>query len=102
MKLQAVTLRIADRRSAGTARALRPAAGDLVLGVGGELAGQVEVVAVAGATKREIDFVQVAAARMISRIAADALGRAIAGLERSGPGPGAVKFLEWSVVRPRR
>ena len=54
VKLQPVAARITDGRAAHAARALRPAAGDLVLAVDGELTAEVEIVAVAGAAQLQI------------------------------------------------
>ena len=60
VKLQPVAAHITDGRAAHAARALRPAAVDLVLAVDGELAAEVEIVAVAGTANIELEIPLVA------------------------------------------
>src|SRR5262245_26207854 len=91
VKLQPVAAPIANGRAAHAARALGPAAGDLVLAVDRKLAEEVEIVAVAGAAQLKMDFVR-GAARTIVGIAADTFGRAIFRLQRSSTAPAARKF----------
>ena len=85
MNLQAITLRIADGRSAGVAGTFRPAAADLVLVVRRELTGEIEIVAVTGTTKLEIDLVLAAATRAIAGVATDPLSSPVLRSQRSCP-----------------
>ena len=77
VKLQAIALRIADSCTANTARAFGPAAADLVLLVGAELAGEIEIIAVAGATELKIDFMLAAAALPVIGVATNTFGGAV-------------------------
>ncbi len=88
---QPVAARIADGRAAHAARALGPAAIDLVLAVDRELTAEVEIVAVAGTAQLKIDFVRGVSLAVVG-IAADAFGRAILGLQRSSAAPAARIF----------
>jgi len=91
VKLQPVAAHITDGGAAHAARALRPAAVDLVLAVDGELTAEVEIVAVAGAAQLKIDFVRGASLAVVG-ITADTFSCAILGLQRSGAAPAARKF----------
>src|SRR5690242_12003855 len=73
-----------------------------VADVGGELAGQVEIVAVAGAAQVDLDLVAARAARPVVGVAADALGGAVAGLDGAVAGPGARERRERAGCGKRR
>jgi len=101
VKLQPVAAHITDGRAAHAARALGPAAVDLVLAVDGELAAEVEIVAVAGAAQLKTNFVRGASLAVVG-IAADALGRAVLGLQRSSTAPAAREFGKRAIRGRRR
>src|SRR5579885_2591083 len=92
--LQARAARGADHCAAGAAGALGEAARHMIVVVGLELAGEVELVVVAVAAQRQVDLMAGAAERAIGGVAADALGRLVGRLERAGAGPVAVELGE--------
>ena len=96
VKLQPVATPIAVGCAAHAARALGPAAGDLVLAINRELAAEVEIVAVAGTAQLKIDFVR-GASRAVVGIASDALGGPVLRLQRSGAAPATRKFGKGTV-----
>jgi len=101
VKLQPLATPVAIGRAAYAARALGPAAGDLILAVNRKLAAEVEIVAVAGAAQLKIDFVR-GASRAVVGITADALGRPVLWLQRSGAAPAAREFGKGAVCSKGR
>jgi len=101
VKLEAIALRIADRRAAGAAAALGPAAADLILVIGRELADEIEIIAVTCAPKLELDFA-LAASGAVSGVATDTLGSSVLRAQRSGAGPAARKLGERTHLRQCR
>jgi len=76
-KLEAVALGHANGRAPGAAATLSPAAADLVLFVHAELSDEIEIVTVTGTAELQFDVTLAPAARSVSGIATDTLGRAI-------------------------
>jgi len=101
VKLQPLATPVAIGRAAHAARALGPAAGDLILAVNRKLAAEVEIVAVAGAAQLKTNFVRGASLAVVG-IAADALGRAVLGLQRSSTAPAAREFGKRAIRGRRR
>ena len=87
VKLEAVALGHADGRAPGAAAALSPAAADLVLFVRAELPAEIEIVTVTGTAELQFDVTLGPAARSVSGIATDTLGRAVLRSQRSATGP---------------
>ncbi|MGB8585527.1 MAG: hypothetical protein WCD87_07695 [Pseudolabrys sp.] len=83
-----------DGCAPGAAAALSPAAADLVLFVRAELPGEIEIVTVTGAAELQFNISLVPAARSVSGIATDTLGRAVLWPKRSVTGPAAGKLGE--------
>src|SRR5215510_4136275 len=100
VKLKPVAARIADRRAARASCALGPAAADLILVVGSELADEIEIVTVACAPKLEFDVAGVAPGA-VGRVASDALGGTVFGTQRPAAGPTPGKFGKWPCLRVR-
>jgi hypothetical protein len=94
VKLEAVSLGHADGRAPGATAALSPPAADLVLFVRAELSGEIEIVAVTGAAELQFDVTLGPAARSVSGIATDTLGRPVLWPKRSATGPAAGKLGE--------
>ena len=77
VKLKTVALGHPDGRAPGAAAALSPAAADLVLFVRAELPAEIEIVTVTGTAELQFDVTLAPAARSVSGIATDTLGRAV-------------------------
>ena len=87
VNVQALAASATDGDAAGIAAAFGPLSGDLILRIGRELAGEIEIIAVAGAAQLQIEFTLAAAALAVGGDATDTFRGVAAGPDGSVSGP---------------